>query len=72
MISTEQLYNRLCNVLFLEEVRLENNVIEKQNFIVKYRPVQAEPYIELIKAQAVKEYFDRYVGSLLRWLEHFV
>lgn len=69
---TEEMYNRIYNILFTEEARLENNIIEKQNYIIKYRPSEAVPYIELIKAQAEKDYFDRYIFTLLEWLDNFV
>lgn len=69
---TEELYNRICNLLFLEELRLENNITDKQNFIVRYRPSEPTPYIELIKAQAELDYFNKYIFSLLGWLEHFI
>lgn len=68
----EDMYNRICNLFFVEGVRLENKVVEKQNFIVKYRPSEAHPYIELIKAQAELDYFNNYVFSLLKWFDRFV
>ena len=66
------LYNRFCQILFCEDTRLQNKIIEKENYIIKYRPTEAEPYIELIKARAIKEYFDKYIFTLLKWLDHFV
>lgn len=66
------LYNRFCEIFFWEDTRLENKIIEKENYIIKYQPTDPEPYIELIKARAIKEYFDKYIFTLLKWLDHFV
>ena len=71
-MMSENLYNRFCEILFWEDTRLQNKIIDKENYIIKYQPTEAEPYIELIKARAIKEYFDKYIFTLLKWLEHFV
>lgn len=68
----EELFNRFCNLLFCEEGRLQNDVVNKMNFIVRYAPSDPEPYIKLAQARAVKEYFDKHVFTLLDWLEGFV
>lgn len=71
MIS-ENMYNRIYNLLFLEEARLEDNITEKQNYIFRYRPSDAIPYIELIKSQAEYDYFKKYISTFLEWLENFI
>lgn len=71
MIS-ENMYNRICGLLFQEDVRLHNNLVDCENYIFRYRPTAPEPYIKLIQAQTEKAYFDRYIFSLLSWLEKFV
>ena len=68
----DEMYNRICNIFFQEEMRLQNEVTDKMNFIIKYAPVEARPYIELAQSQAVKEYFDVYVFRMLDWLRGFV
>ena len=68
----EEIYNRLCNLLFCEEVRVKNDVVDKTNFIVRFAPSDPVPYIKLAQAQAVKDYFDKYVFTLLDWLGGFV
>lgn len=68
----EQLYNRMCNIFFSEEVRLQNIVTDKMNFIIKFAPTDARMYIELAEAKAVKHYFDKYVFTILDWLRGFV
>lgn len=71
MISSE-MYNRICSLFFTEEIRLHNKLIEAENYIFRYRPMSPEPYIKLIQAQTEKAYFDRYIFSLLTWLDNFV
>ena len=66
------MFNRICNIFFEEDVRLENNIIECQNYIFRYRPSDPVPYIKLIQAQAEKNYFDRYIFTLLDWFNNFV
>lgn len=68
----DDLYNRICQLLWLEEVRLCNEVTERMNFIIKYRPTEADAYIKLAQAKAKKEYFDKVAFSFLRWLRGFV
>ena len=70
MIS-EDMYNRICQLFFLEEVRLNNVVIDKMNY-TKYTPIDAAAYIDLIRAKSNKDYFDKYVFRMLGWLEGFV
>lgn len=69
---SEDMYNRICSVFRQEDVRLEDNVIVCQNYIIRYRPSDPVPYINLIKAQAEKDYFDKYIHTLLGWLDNFV
>ena len=71
MIS-EDLYNKICNLFLLEGVRLENRIVDCHNYIIKYRPSDPVPYINLIKAQAENDYFNKYIYSLLQWLDMFV
>lgn len=68
----EHLYNRMCNIFSSEEVRLQNIVTDKMNFIIKFAPTDARMYIELAEAKAVKNYFDKYVFTILDWLRGFV
>ena len=67
----DDLYNKLCILFFQEEVRLENNVIDAQNYIFKYRPNTPEAYIKLAQAEAIRNYFDKYMTSFLRWIDYY-
>ncbi len=69
---SENLYNRICQLFFNEDVRLSNNLVEIENYIFHYRPIEPEPYIKLVQAQTEKAYFDKYIFSILRWLDSFV
>lgn len=68
----DEMYNRICQLVWLEEVRICNEVTERMNFIFKYRPTDADAYIKLAQAKAKKEYFDDKAFSFLRWLRGFV
>ena len=71
MIIDDDLYNKLCMLLFQEEVRLKNNVIDAQNYILKYTPTDPAPFMKLYAAQHIASYYDNYMKSFLRWLEHY-
>lgn len=71
MMIDDDLYNKLCMLTFQEEVRLQNNIIDAQNYILKYTPLDPEPYIKLAQAQAIRDYYDKYMYSILRWLDHY-
>ena len=68
----EDLYNRICSIIWHEEIRLCNEVTERMNFITKYTPVDPEAYVKLAQAKAKKEYFDSHAFNFLRWLDGFV
>lgn len=68
----ENLYNKICGIFFSEEVRLQNIVTDKMNYIIRFAPTDAHTYIELAEAKAVKNYFDKYVFTMLDWLRGFV
>ena len=69
---SEELYNRICQLMWNEEIRLCNLITNQMNFIEKYRPMTADAYIELAQLKAQKEYFDKYVFRMLAWLNGFV
>lgn len=71
MMIDDDLYNKLCLLYFQEEVRLKNNVIDAQNYILKYRPTDPVPYIRLAQAEAILDYYGKYMCSILRWIDHY-
>lgn len=71
MMIDDDLYNKLCLLYFQEEVRLKNNVIDAQNYIFKYRPTDPVPYIKLAQAEAIANYYDKYMYSILRWIDNY-
>lgn len=71
MMIDDDLYNKLCILSFQEEVRLDNDVIDAQNYILKYRPETPEAYIKLAQAEAIRGYYDKYMRSFLRWLDYY-
>lgn len=71
MMIDDDLYNKLCMLLFQEEVRLKNNIVDAQNYILKYTPTDPIPYMKLYRAQSISEYYNNYISSFLKWLEHY-
>lgn len=71
-MMTAELYNRICSLMWQEDVRLTNQITEQMNFILKYRPTDPDAYVKLAQLQAQKSYFDKYVFRLLGWLDGFV
>lgn len=69
---SEELYNRICQLIFLEENRRKDSVVVLQNFIIKSRTADPNAYIKLAQAQAVADYFDYFSGAFLSWLGGFV
>lgn len=68
----EEIYNRICSVFWLEEIRRKNTVSELINMIDKHRTNDPRVYIKLAQAQAVADYFDYFCSSFLSWLGGFV
>lgn len=71
MMIDDDLYNKLCILFFQEEVRLKNNVVDAQNYILKFNPTDPVAYIKLAQAEAIREYYDKYMYSFLRWIDHY-
>lgn len=71
-MTVEEMYNRICNLVFLEEVRLYNRVVELENMIAKTNSHDPRWFIELAQAKAVKNYFSYWSASFLNWLQGFL
>lgn len=69
---SEEMYNRICQLIWLEEVRRRDTVEKLQMFIQRNRPTDPNVYIKLAQAQACADYFDYFSGAFLDWLGHFV
>ena len=69
---SDEMYNRICQLIWLEAVRREDTVVRLQNNIIKTNTSDPQAYIKLAQAQAVANYFDYFSGSFLEWLGHFV
>lgn len=68
---SDEMYNRICQLIFLEENRRKDSVIVLQNFIIKTGTADPNVYIKLAQAQAVADYFDYFSGTFLEWLGGF-
>ncbi len=71
MMIDDDLYNKLCLLYFQEEVRLKNDIIDAQNYILKYMPSDPVPYIKLAQTQAIYDYYNKYMYSFLNWIDHY-
>lgn len=72
VMMSDELYNRICQLVWLEEKRRVDTVVNLQNMIIKTRTTDPNAYLKLAQAQAVANYFDYFSGALLDWLGHFV
>lgn len=70
-IDDDDIYNRICNLMFCEQVRLENYVEDKLELLRRVKEPDPRMYIALIQAQAVKGHFECWSMSFLRWLDNF-
>lgn len=67
----DEMYNRICQIFFLEEGRRKDLVTDLHNMIIKSGTADPNAYIKLAQAQAVANYFDYFSGAFLEWLGHF-
>lgn len=67
---SDEIYNKLCAVFFLEQERLRNKVNELESILPAsgYNP---SLLVDYIRAKAVREYFDSYLIDVLNYLKHF-
>ena len=68
---SDEMYNRICQIFFLEEGRRKDLVTDLHNMIIKSGTADPNAYIKLAQAQAVANYFDYFSGAFLEWLGHF-
>ena len=68
----DDIYNRVCEIFFLEEVRRKDCVSALQNLIAKTGTSDPVVYLKLAQAQACADFFDYFSGSFLEWLGSFI
>lgn len=68
---SDDMYNSICQLIWLEEIRRKDAVVMLQNMIVRTRTTDPEVYVKLAQAQACANYFDYFSGAFLEWLGHF-
>ena len=67
----ENIYNRICEIFFLEEGRRKDLVTDLQNMIIKTGTSDPVVYLKLAQAQACANFFDYFSGAFLEWLSNF-
>ena len=69
-MSRDEIFNKLCEIFFAEEVRLEAQ-IDVLQFRLRHSNFDKLTMIEYIQAVAVREYFRKYMLDVLRYLRFF-
>ena len=69
-MSREEIFNKLCEIFFAEEVRLEAQ-IDMLQFRLRTSNFDKFTMVEYIQAVAVLEYFRKYMLDVLRYLRFF-
>lgn len=71
-MNDDDIYNRICEVFFLEEGRRKDHVTDLQNLIIKTGTSDPVVYLKLAQAQACANFFDYFSASFLEWLGSFI
>lgn len=69
-MSRDEIFNKLCEIYYNEEVRLMNRVSELER-MVRYNSTDNYLLVELIQARARLEYFRIYILDVLNFLKFF-
>lgn len=67
---SDEIYNKLCAVFFMEEERLRNKVNELEK-LLPASGYNSSLLVDYIRAKAVREYFQSYLLEVLNYLKHF-
>lgn len=67
---SDDIYNKLCAVFFMEEERLRNKVNELEA-LLPASGYNSALLVDYIRAKAVREYFSSYLLEVLNYLKHF-
>ena len=67
---SDEMYNKLCAIFFMEEERLRQNVADLERLLEPsgYNPTLMVDYI---RAKAVREYFNKYMLDVINYLKHY-
>lgn len=69
-MSKDEIFNKLCEIFFNEEVRLLNRVSFLERY-VRYHNSDSQALIELIEARANLKYFRTYLMDVLNFIKLF-
>lgn len=69
-MSRDEIFNKLCEIFFAEEVRLEARIDMLQHKL-KHSDFDRMTMIEYIQAVAERDYFRKYMLDILRHLKFF-
>lgn len=69
---SDEMYNRICQLFYLEEIRRKDTATDLHNMIIKTGTSDPRAFVKLAQAQACADYFDYFSGAFLDWLGHFV
>lgn len=63
----DQVYNKICEIYFMEENRLREKVEELERLLVP-SGFNSSLMVDYIKARAVKEYFSAFMLDVIQYL----
>lgn len=67
---SDEIYNKLCAVFFMEEERLRNKVNELEA-LLPASGYNSSLLVDYIRAKAVREYFSSYMLEVINYLKHY-
>ena len=69
-MSKDEIYVKLCEIFWNEEVRLQNK-LDQLEYLSRYRINDSHIQVELIETRANLAYFKTYINDILKYLEIF-
>lgn len=69
-MSKDEIYNKLCEIFYAEEVRLLNRISVLERY-VRYHSTDSQALIQLIEVRANLNYFRKYILDVLNYLKMF-
>ena len=69
-MNSEDIYNKVCAVFFMEEERLRQNVEDLER-LLPLSGYSSTLLVDYIRAKAIQGYFNSYMLEVLKYLKHF-
>ena len=69
-MNSDDIYNKVCAVFFMEEERLRQNVEDLER-LLPLSGYSSSLMVDYIRAKAIQSYFNSYMLEVLKYLKHF-